>query len=180
MQCKETHKCNRNKITWVRVKFSKSPAESPETVDAPWISRAPCAKNGAGFRFVHLGLPQFGLKCRGSEIYLTKCDVRPITHHRVQIRIISLENWFLIKKCQTWTALPDTESPPKYFILGEFRKPWLVPKATCPSSPKLPRLGNLGTRGEGHVMSTPARPIKDRPVLSMISCFWKHMCSSSD
>jgi len=35
MQCKETHKCNQNKISWVRVKFSKSPAESPETVDVP-------------------------------------------------------------------------------------------------------------------------------------------------
>ena len=35
-----------------------------------------------------------------------------------------------------------------------------MPKATCPSSPKAPRLGNLGTRGEGPKMSTPARPIK--------------------
>ena len=35
MQCKETHKCNQNKISWVRVKFSNSPAESPEIVDVP-------------------------------------------------------------------------------------------------------------------------------------------------
>ncbi|KAF5931598.1 hypothetical protein HYC85_027769 [Camellia sinensis] len=33
-----------------------------------------------------------------------------------------------------------------------------LPKATCPSSPKLPRLGNLGTIREGHFVSTPARP----------------------
>ncbi|KAF5934417.1 hypothetical protein HYC85_030588 [Camellia sinensis] len=44
-------------------------------------------------------------------------------------------------------------------------------KATCPSSPKLPRLGNFGTIGEGHFVSTPARPIKDRPLLTMISSF---------
>ena len=35
MQCKETHKCNQNKISWVWVKFSKSLAESLETVDIP-------------------------------------------------------------------------------------------------------------------------------------------------
>ena len=41
MQCKETHKCRQNEISWVRVKFSKSPADSPETVDAPaWGLRA--------------------------------------------------------------------------------------------------------------------------------------------
>ena len=33
MQCKETHKGNQNRISRVRVKLSKSPAESPETVD---------------------------------------------------------------------------------------------------------------------------------------------------
>ena len=75
------------------------------------------------------------------------------------------------KKCQTWTALPDTESPPKYFILGNLGNPDSLPKATCPSSPKLPRLGNLGTLGEGHFVSTPARPIKDRPLLNMILSF---------
>ncbi|KAF5932791.1 hypothetical protein HYC85_028962 [Camellia sinensis] len=52
------------------------------------------------------------------------------------------------------------------FYFGKFRKSLLVHKATCPSSPKLPWLGNLGTRGEGHAMSTPARPIKDRPLLT--------------
>ena len=41
-----------------------------------------------------------------------------------------------------------------------------MPKATCPSSPKLSRLGNMGARGEGPEMSTPARPIKDRPLLT--------------
>ncbi|KAF5949969.1 hypothetical protein HYC85_011962, partial [Camellia sinensis] len=46
-----------------------------------------------------------------------------------------------------------------------------LPKATCPLSPKLPRLGNLGTIGEGYFVSTPARPIKDRPLLTMISSF---------
>ena len=35
MQCKETHKCSQKQISWVRVKFSKSPAESPETVTSP-------------------------------------------------------------------------------------------------------------------------------------------------
>ncbi|GMP50485.1 hypothetical protein CsSME_00017084 [Camellia sinensis var. sinensis] len=39
--------------------------------------------------------------------------------------------------------------------------------ATCPSSPKLPRLRNLDTRGEGHAMRSPARPIKR-------SAFTKH------
>ena len=32
MQCKETHKCSQKQISWVQVKFSKSPTESPETV----------------------------------------------------------------------------------------------------------------------------------------------------
>ncbi|KAF5930025.1 hypothetical protein HYC85_030898 [Camellia sinensis] len=54
-----------------------------------------------------------------------------------------------------------------------------LPKATCPSSPKLPRLGNLGTIGEGHFVSTPARPIKDRPLLTMISSFENIVCSYS-
>ncbi|KAF5954727.1 hypothetical protein HYC85_007583 [Camellia sinensis] len=35
MQCKETHKCKQNKISRVQVKFSKSPAESLETIDRP-------------------------------------------------------------------------------------------------------------------------------------------------
>ena len=89
------------------------------------------------------------------------------------------ENKFFRKKCQTWTALPDTESPPKYFILGKLGNPDSSPKATWPSSPKLPRLGNLRTIGEGHFVSTPARPSKDRPLLTMISIFENMMCSYS-
>ena len=83
------------------------------------------------------------------------------------------------KKCPTWSALPDTESPPKYFILENLGNPDSLPKATCLSSPKLPRLGNLGTIGEGHFVSTPARPIKDRPLLTMISSFENIMRSYS-
>ena len=49
MQSKETHKCNQNKKSWVWVKFSKSPAESSETVDVP-------KRPGRESRFVHLGL----------------------------------------------------------------------------------------------------------------------------
>ena len=55
------------------------------------------------------------------------------------------------KKCQTWTASPDTESPPKYLFWENLGNPDSLPKATCPSSPKLPRLGNLGTIGEGQL-----------------------------
>ncbi|KAF5953639.1 hypothetical protein HYC85_006495 [Camellia sinensis] len=51
----------------------------------------------------------------------------------------------------------------------DLRNPDSLPKAMCPSSPKLPRLGNLGTIGEGHFVSNPARSIKDRPLLIMIS-----------
>ena len=54
-----------------------------------------------------------------------------------------------------------------------------MPKATCPSSPKLSRLGNLGTIGEGHLVSTPARPIKERPLLTMILSFENNMSSNS-
>ena len=43
-----------------------------------------------------------------------------------------------------------------------------MPKATYLSSPRLPRRGNLGMRGEGHELSTPTRPIKDRPLLIMM------------
>ena len=75
------------------------------------------------------------------------------------------------KKCQSWTALPDTESPPKYFILGNLGNPDSLPMATCPASLKLPRRGYLGTIGEGHFVSTPARPVIDRPLLTMISIF---------
>ncbi|KAI8018391.1 O-acyltransferase WSD1, partial [Camellia lanceoleosa] len=42
----------------------------------------------------------------------------------------------------------------------------------------LPRLGNLGTIGEGHIVSTPASPVKDRPLLTMISVFEK-LCADS-
>ncbi|KAF5933884.1 hypothetical protein HYC85_030055 [Camellia sinensis] len=62
---------------------------------------------------------------------------------------------------------------------GHIGNPDSVPKATCPSSPKLPRLGNLGTIGEGHFVSTPARPVKDRPLLTMISIFETIVCSYS-
>ncbi|CAL5413835.1 unnamed protein product [Camellia sinensis] len=62
---------------------------------------------------------------------------------------------------------------------GNLGNPDSLPKATCPSSPKLPRLGNLGTIGEGHFVSTPARPIKDRPLLTMISSFENFMRSYS-
>ena len=90
-----------------------------------------------------------------------------------------LKTDFFWKEVQTWTALPDTESPPKYFILENLGNPDSLPKAACPSSPKLPRLGNLGTIGEGHFVSTPARPIKDRPLLTMISSFENIMRSYS-
>ena len=62
---------------------------------------------------------------------------------------------------------------------GNLGNPDSVPKATWPSSPKLPRLGNLGTIGEGHFVSTPARPIKDRPLLTMISIFENFVWSNS-
>ena len=55
-----------------------------------------------------------------------------------------------------------------------------MPKATCPSSPKLPQLGNVGTREEGPEMSTPTHPIKDRPLLIMICIFINIMCSCSN
>ena len=66
-----------------------------------------------------------------------------------------------------------------FFLMGNLGNPDSVPKATCPSSPKLPRLGNLGTIGEGHFVSTPVRPIKDRPLLTMISIFENFVCSYS-
>ena len=76
--------------------------------------------------------------------------------------------------------MQDTESPPKYIIFGKIKETLTrLPKATCPSSPKLPRLGNLGTIGEGHIVSTPARPITDRPLLTMISSFENFMRSYS-
>ena len=42
-------------------------------------------------------------------------------HQRVQIRQIFWKIDFQ-SNCQKWTALPDTKSPPKYFILEKFRK----------------------------------------------------------
>ena len=39
--------------------------------------------------------------------------------------------WFKIdfeSNCHKWTAFPDTESPPKYFILEKFRKPMACAK----------------------------------------------------
>ena len=46
MQCKETHKCSQNQISRVRVKFSKSPAESPEIVDRLNFLRATLFRRG--------------------------------------------------------------------------------------------------------------------------------------
>ncbi|KAF5932600.1 hypothetical protein HYC85_028771 [Camellia sinensis] len=42
----------------------------------------------------------------------------------------------------------DTESPPKYFLWENLGNPDSVPKATCPSSPELSRLGSLVKRLE--------------------------------
>ena len=55
-----------------------------------------------------------------------------------------------------------------------------MPKATCLSSPKLPQLGNLGTRGEGPEMSTPACPIKGSASTKHDMLFYKHTCSYPD
>ena len=52
--------------------------------------------------------------------------------------------------------------------MRNLRNPRLVPKATYPSSPRLSRLKNLGTRWKSHELSTPAHPIKDRPLLIMM------------
>ena len=111
MQCKETHKCSQKQISWVRVKFSKSPAESPETVDVP---ERP-GRDELPFRSFW-GHYSSGLSnCHGSKS-------EPKSPNPAN-RFEKTDFW---KKCQIWTALPDTESPPKYFILEEFKKPWLV------------------------------------------------------
>ena len=49
-----------------------------------------------------------------------------------------------------------------------------MPKATWPSSPKLSQLGNLGTRGEGPEISTPARAIKRSASTNHDMRFYKH------
>ena len=46
MQSKETHKCNQNRISRVRVNVLKTPAEASKTVDAP-----------AGLMASQVGLP---------------------------------------------------------------------------------------------------------------------------
>ena len=79
---------------------------------------------------------------------------------------------------------PDFERSAKHGLLCQIQSrhlnilfcenlgnPDSLPKATCPSSPKLPRLGNLGTIGEGHFVSPLARPVIDRPLLTIISNF---------
>ena len=66
---------------------------------------------------------QFGLKCPGSESIPAKYNARPINHQRAQIRQIVLKNQFFRKKCQIWTALPETESPPKYLFWENLGNP---------------------------------------------------------
>ena len=165
MQCKETHKCSQNKISWVRVKFSNFPSKVARNCSRARTSR----ENPVLFIWAFYSSDSM------SRFLIWSCKVQ--CEIDKSPKSPNLANYFekLIfrKKCQTWTTFPDTESPPKYFIFGGFRKPWLVPKATCLSSPKLSQLRNLGTIGEGHAMSTPARPIKDRPLLNVISCFLK-------
>ena len=112
--------------------------------------------------------------CYGFESNLIKCNVRLINTKESNPSNHFRKSNFKSNNAKNRLLCQSTELPPKYFILGKFRKPWLVPKATCPSLPKLHRLGNLGMRGEGPEMSIPARPIKDRPLLT-----WYVVCENT-
>ena len=108
MQCKETHKCSQKQISRVRVKFSKSPVESPETVDVP---ERP-GRDELPFCSFGVTTAQDSQICHGSK-----------TEPKSPNPANRFEKTDLLKKSQTLTALPDTKSPPKYFIFVKFRKP---------------------------------------------------------
>ena len=83
-------------------------------------------------------------------------------------------DFFFEKKCQTWTALPDTESPSKYFKMGEFRKPWLGAKGHVFVITKVASARELGYDWGRSAMSTPSRPIRRSASTNRDIHFWKH------
>ena len=156
MQCKETHKCNQNRISRVRVKLSKIPSRVARNCRRPRTPREERAPVLFIWGYYSSGLSN----CHGSKSEpkspnpanrFEKTDFERNAKHgllcQIQSRHLNILFW------------------------GNLGNPDSLPKATCPSSPKLPRLGNLGTIGEGHFVSTPARPVIDRPLLTMISIF---------
>ena len=97
-----------------------------------------------------------------------------ILNQRVQIRQIGLRKTDFWKKCQTWTALPDTESPPKYFTFGKFRKPWLGAKGHVSVITKVASARELGYDWGRSLREHPRTP-GQRPASTNhdIWC-WKH------
>ena len=80
----------------------------------------------------------------------------------------------LIKKCQTWTALPDTESPPKYFILGNLGNPDSVPKGHVSVITKVASARELGYDWGRSLREHPRSP-GHRPASTNHDInFWKH------
>jgi len=79
---------------------------------------------------------------------------------------ILLENRFWIKmpKMDCFARLQSRHLN----VLGKFRKPETHAKGHLSIITKVSRLENLGTRGEGYELSTPARLIKDLPLLIMM------------
>ena len=157
MQCKETHKCRQNKISWVWVMFSKSQAESPETIDCP--NSAPRARA----QIVVLSYYS-SYSCNGSESNLTKCNVRLINHQRVQIRQIILENRYKSKSTKHELLCQISESPPKYFVLGNLGnldsclRPRIRHHQSCLGS------GTWVREGKGMQWAPPLTRSKDRPL----------------
>ena len=88
---------------------------SPDTVDAP--TRTP-----ANIALCSLATT-VRTQCHGSESSPATCnsifDKSPKSPNSAN----RFGKLIFKKKCQTWTVLPDEESPPEYFILGKFRKP---------------------------------------------------------
>ncbi|KAF5960667.1 hypothetical protein HYC85_001876 [Camellia sinensis] len=64
------------------------------------------------------------------------------------------------KKCQTWTALPDTESPPKYFILGNLGNPDSVPKGHVSVITKVASARELGYDWGRSLREHPRSPVR--------------------
>ena len=115
--------------------------------------------------------------CHSSESNLTKCNVRLINHQRVQIRRLVLKNQFWIKSAKHGLLCQISESPPKYFILENLGNPDSCLRLRVRHHQSCLGSGTWGRGGKVMKWAPPLARSKDRPLLNMICCFWKHMCS---
>ena len=96
-------------------------------------------------------------------------------NQRVQIRQIILRKQ-IFERSAKHGLLCQIQSRHLNVFNGKFRKPWLGAKGHVSVITKVASARELGYDWGRSAMSTPSRPIKDRPLLTVISCFENIIC----